>query len=144
MIFKMNDLGGFMKFSILLLALTFSIGAFAATDYNSSRSNRSTSIISDTQNDLEEASKSLEYLGDEIDVELVHKLQKVEQKTAHLKERMLVDTFVKTFFLNIKELGCRDFSDEKCVSAAIIGAEEKAYKMSTPRLRSIVKEDGKK
>ncbi len=114
--------------SLAILMVFTSLG-FAATDYNSSRSNRTTAAAIDLTDDLIDISKISSIPSDEIDKDLALKVKKVEMCSSYLQDRMLVDIVIKGVFANLKKYGCRDLSDEKCITRAVEQAENKAYRI---------------
>lgn len=111
---------------VLCFSLTFT-QAWAAQDYNSSRSNKTASIAADLGDQSTDFSKEISFAGTEEYTRggktIMKEVSLMEARVASIRTRMTIGIFVNHLMLEMRALKCRSFADGECVDRAIQNAE---------------------
>jgi hypothetical protein len=143
-------MGAKMKkiYLIGIITLTVTANLFAAIgDFNSSRSNRASTISASADRDIHDLQYSLKEMNKE-DFEkarVVEETLDLENKVRVLKQSLLLGTFSNLIISNIEKGNCSDFEREEfdiCINKAIYKAEIKVLGRGLPNGKVIVKDIG--
>jgi len=111
-----------------LLCFSLVVGsAWAAQDYNSSRSNKSSIIAADLGDQSNDFSKEISFAGFKEytagSKAIMREVSIMEARVSSIRTRMTIGIFVNYLFAEMQEMKCRSFEDKECVDRAVQKAE---------------------